>query len=88
MILPNFATLAAIKAVKEVLGEIKRSGSVAGILDRWRRSRNTPMRRGFRTSRRSRRNWRTGPEPDVRIADCGRILPTFREALGDRQVCQ
>ena len=34
MILPNFTTLAAIKAVKEVLGEIKRSGSVAGILDR------------------------------------------------------
>ena len=34
MILPNFTILAAIKAVKEVLGEIKRSGSVAGILDR------------------------------------------------------
>jgi 2-methylisocitrate lyase-like PEP mutase family enzyme len=34
MILPNFATLAAIKAMGEVLAEIRRSGTVAGILDR------------------------------------------------------
>ncbi len=34
MILPNFAALAAIQAMTEVLTEIKRSGSVAGILDR------------------------------------------------------
>ena len=34
MILPNFAALAAIKAMAEVLTEIKRSGSVAGVLDR------------------------------------------------------
>ncbi|OZI49594.1 isocitrate lyase/PEP mutase family protein [Bordetella genomosp. 4] len=34
MILPNFATLAAIKSVETVLVEIKNSGSVAHILDR------------------------------------------------------
>jgi 2-methylisocitrate lyase-like PEP mutase family enzyme len=34
MILPNFATLAAIRAMSEVLAEIKRSGTVAGILGR------------------------------------------------------
>lgn len=34
MILPNFTTLAAIKAMREVLAEIKRSGSVAQVLDR------------------------------------------------------
>jgi 2-methylisocitrate lyase-like PEP mutase family enzyme len=34
MILPNFATLAAIKAMREVLAEIKATGTVAGILDR------------------------------------------------------
>lgn len=34
MILPNFATLAAIKAMSEVLSEIRRTGSVAGILER------------------------------------------------------
>lgn len=34
MILPNFATLAAIKAMKEVFAEIKRSGTVTGVLDR------------------------------------------------------
>ena len=55
MILPNFATLAAIKAVKEVLGEIKCSGSVAGILDRCASFiGNRPTREGFRTFRRSR----------------------------------
>jgi 2,3-dimethylmalate lyase len=34
MILPNFAALAAIKAMTEVLAEIMRTGTVAGILDR------------------------------------------------------
>jgi 2-methylisocitrate lyase-like PEP mutase family enzyme len=34
MILPNFATLAAIRAIGDVMTEIKRSGTVAGILDR------------------------------------------------------
>jgi 2-methylisocitrate lyase-like PEP mutase family enzyme len=34
MILPNFASLAAIKAIAEVFTEIKRSGTVAGVLDR------------------------------------------------------
>ena len=34
MILPNFAALAAIKAMEEVLAEIKRSGTVAGVLGR------------------------------------------------------
>jgi len=34
MILPNFTALAAIKAMREVLAEIQRTGSVAGILDR------------------------------------------------------
>jgi 2-methylisocitrate lyase-like PEP mutase family enzyme len=34
MILPNFTALAAIRAMKEVLAEIKRSGTVAGVLDR------------------------------------------------------
>ena len=34
MILPNFAALAAIKAMRETLMEIKRTGSVTGILDR------------------------------------------------------
>ncbi|WP_278044524.1 isocitrate lyase/PEP mutase family protein [Achromobacter xylosoxidans] len=34
MILPNFATLAAIKSIETVLAEIKSSGSVAHILDR------------------------------------------------------
>jgi len=34
MILPNFATLAAIKAMREVLAEIKATGSAAGVLDR------------------------------------------------------
>ncbi|WP_239143088.1 oxaloacetate decarboxylase [Variovorax sp. WS11] len=34
MILPNFTALAAIKAMTEVLAEIRRTGSVAGILDR------------------------------------------------------
>lgn len=33
MILPNFTTLAAIKAVGDVLAEIKRTGSVAGVLN-------------------------------------------------------
>jgi 2-methylisocitrate lyase-like PEP mutase family enzyme len=34
MILPNFTMLAAIKAISEVLTEIKRSGTVAGVVDR------------------------------------------------------
>ena len=34
MILPNFATLAAIKAMREVLAVMKATGSAAGILDR------------------------------------------------------
>jgi 2,3-dimethylmalate lyase len=34
MILPNFTALAAIKAMAEVLAEIKRSGTAAGIMDR------------------------------------------------------
>ena len=34
MIFPNFATLAAIKAMREVLGEIRRTGSAAGVRDR------------------------------------------------------
>jgi len=34
MILPNYTALAAIKAISEVLVEIKRSGTVATILDR------------------------------------------------------
>lgn len=34
MILPNFATLAAIKAMREVLGEIRRTGTAAGVRDR------------------------------------------------------
>jgi 2,3-dimethylmalate lyase len=34
MILPNFTTLAAIKAMAEVLEEIKRTGTVAGIVDK------------------------------------------------------
>jgi len=34
MILPNFTALAAIRAMTEVLAEIKRTGSVAGVLDR------------------------------------------------------
>ena len=34
MILPNFTALAAIKAMSEVLAEIRRTGSVAGVLDR------------------------------------------------------
>lgn len=34
MILPNFATLAAIKAIAEVYAEIRRSETVAGVLDR------------------------------------------------------
>jgi 2,3-dimethylmalate lyase len=34
MILPNFATLAAIKAIAGVLADIRRTGSVAGVLDR------------------------------------------------------
>ena len=34
MILPNFTALAAIKAMAGVLAEIKRTGSVAGVLDR------------------------------------------------------
>lgn len=34
MILPNFATLAAIKAMREVLAEIKATGTAAGVLDR------------------------------------------------------
>lgn len=34
MILPNFATLAAIKAMREVLAEMKATGSAAGVLDR------------------------------------------------------
>lgn len=34
MILPNFTALAAIKVMTEVLAEIKRTGSVAGVLDR------------------------------------------------------
>jgi 2-methylisocitrate lyase-like PEP mutase family enzyme len=34
MILPNFTALAAIKAMAEVLAEIRRTGSVAGILER------------------------------------------------------
>jgi carboxyvinyl-carboxyphosphonate phosphorylmutase len=34
MILPNFTTLAAIKAVREVLAEIKRTGSVATLGER------------------------------------------------------
>ena len=33
MIFPNFTMLAAIKAMAEVLGEIRRSGSVAGVLE-------------------------------------------------------
>lgn len=34
MILPNFTTFAAMKAVREVLAEIKRTGSAAGLDDR------------------------------------------------------
>jgi 2,3-dimethylmalate lyase len=34
MIMPNFSALAAIKAMSEVLAEIRRTGSVAGVLDR------------------------------------------------------
>jgi len=34
MILPNFAALAAIKAMAEVLAEIRRTGTVAGVVDR------------------------------------------------------
>ncbi|MSQ71704.1 MAG: isocitrate lyase/PEP mutase family protein [Betaproteobacteria bacterium] len=34
MILPNFATLVAIKAVREALAVIKETGSAAGVLDR------------------------------------------------------
>lgn len=34
MIFPNFAALAAIRAMSDVLGEIKRSGTVAGVLAR------------------------------------------------------
>lgn len=34
MILPNFTALAAIKAMAEVLAEIRRTGTVAGVLDR------------------------------------------------------
>lgn len=34
MIMPNFTALAAIKAMAEVLAEMKRTGTVAGILDR------------------------------------------------------
>jgi len=34
MILPNFTALAAIKAMAEVLVEIKRTGTVTGVLDR------------------------------------------------------
>lgn len=34
MIFPNFATLAAIKAIRETLTDLRRSGTVAGILDR------------------------------------------------------
>jgi 2-methylisocitrate lyase-like PEP mutase family enzyme len=34
MILPNFATLAAIKAMREVLEEIRATGSAAGVRDR------------------------------------------------------
>lgn len=34
MILPNFATLAAIKAMREVLAEMKATGSAASVLDR------------------------------------------------------
>jgi 2-methylisocitrate lyase-like PEP mutase family enzyme len=34
MILPNFTTLAAIKAMSEVLADIRRDGTVAGVLDR------------------------------------------------------
>jgi 2-methylisocitrate lyase-like PEP mutase family enzyme len=32
--LPNFTALAAIKAMAEVLAEIRRTGTVAGVLDR------------------------------------------------------
>jgi 2,3-dimethylmalate lyase len=34
MILPNYTTLAAIKAMAEVLSEMKRTGTVAGVIDR------------------------------------------------------
>ena len=34
MIMPNFTALAAIKAMAEVLADIKRTGSVATVLDR------------------------------------------------------
>jgi 2-methylisocitrate lyase-like PEP mutase family enzyme len=34
MLLPNFATLAAIKAIREVFTEIKTTGTVAGVVDR------------------------------------------------------
>ena len=34
MILPNFTTLAAIQAIADLLAEIRRSGSVAGVLER------------------------------------------------------
>jgi 2-methylisocitrate lyase-like PEP mutase family enzyme len=34
MLLPNFTALAAIKAMAEVLAEIRRTGTVAGVLDR------------------------------------------------------
>lgn len=34
MILPNFTALAAIRAMAQVLGEIRRSGTVSGVLDR------------------------------------------------------
>ena len=34
MILPNYSALAAIKVISEVFAEIKRTGTVAGVLDR------------------------------------------------------
>lgn len=34
MIMPNFTALAAIKAMREILAEIQRTGTVAGVLDR------------------------------------------------------
>lgn len=34
MILPNYSALASIKAISDIFAEIKRTGSVAGILDR------------------------------------------------------
>ena len=67
MILPNFATLAAIKAVKEVMGEIKRSGSVAGILDRCASFKEYTDAGGLPDLQESRGTSAFGTRPDVKM---------------------